>query len=93
MKYLLGNHFYILTDHKALVTYLKENRGNRRYQSRQTRWTDRLLALEFSISNISGINIGIADYLPRNPKFRAPPQWNYDEQFVVKSIQNFDNAS
>ena len=36
-KFLLGNHFYFLTYHKALVTALKENRGNRAYQSRLTR--------------------------------------------------------
>ena len=90
-NYLLGNHYYTLTDHKALVSALKENRGNRTNQSRLTRWADRLLPFEFSILHISGINIGIADYLSRNPKLPAPPQTKYDEQFVIKSFKSIQN--
>ena len=91
-NYLLGNQFQILTDHKAIVTALTENRGNKTYQSRLTRWADRMLPFEYTISHIAGAKIGMADYLSRSPKFEAPPTSKYDEQFVVKAIENFDEA-
>ena len=34
----------------------------------------------------------MADYLSRSTKFEAPPTSKYDEQFVVKAIENFDEA-
>ena len=68
-NYLLGNQFQILTDHKAIVTALTENRGNKTYQSRLTRWADRKLPFEYTISHIAGAKIGMADYLSRSPKF------------------------
>ena len=40
--YLQGSEFTLQTDHQALLTALKENRGNKTYQSRLTRWVDRL---------------------------------------------------
>ena len=91
-NFLLGNQFQILTDHKAIVTALTENRGNKTYQSRLTRWADRMLPFEYTISHIAGAKIGMADYLSRSPKFEAPPPSKYDEQFVVKAIENFDEA-
>ena len=33
---LLGNHFVVLTDHKAIISALKTNRGNKTHQSRLT---------------------------------------------------------
>ena len=91
-NYLLGNQFQIITDHKAIFTTLTENRGNKTYQSRLTRWADRMLPFEYTISHIAGAKIGMADYLSRSPKFEAPPTSKYDEQFVVKAIKNFDEA-
>ena len=35
--YLQGSEFTLQTDHQALLTALKENRGNKTYQSRLTR--------------------------------------------------------
>ena len=37
-------------DHQALLTALKENRGNKTYQSRLTRLVDRLLAFHFTVN-------------------------------------------
>ena len=45
--YLLGKEFVIATDHKALVSALDENGSNKTYQSRLTRWVDRLLPYRF----------------------------------------------
>ena len=41
--YLLGKSFTIATDHKALTSALDGNMSNKTYQSRLTRWVDRLL--------------------------------------------------
>ena len=39
--YLVGTEFTLQTDHRALLSALNENRGNKTYQSRLTRWVDR----------------------------------------------------
>ena len=71
--YLYGSHFTLQTDHQALLSALNENRGNKTYQSRLTRWVDRLLPFHFSVEHIPGKNMGFADYLSRNPSSDAPP--------------------
>ena len=38
--YLYGNHFELITDHKALLSALNNNRANKTYQSRLVRWVD-----------------------------------------------------
>ena len=70
--YLYGSHFILQTDHQALLTALKENRGNKTYQSRLTRWVDRLLPFHFAVEHVPGKNMGFADYLSRNPSGNAP---------------------
>ena len=45
--YLYGSEFILQTDYQALLTALKEDRGNKTYQSRLTRWSDRLLPFHF----------------------------------------------
>ena len=45
--YLYGSEFILQTDYQALLTALKEDRGNKTYQSRLTRWADRLLPFHF----------------------------------------------
>ena len=65
--YLLGKKFVIVTDHKALTSALEENRSNKTYQSRLTRWVDRLLPYQIKITHIPGRDRGIVDYLSREP--------------------------
>ena len=71
--YLYGSHFILQTDHQALLSALKENRGNKTYQSRLTRWVDRLLPFHFSVEHIPGQNTGFADYISGNTSSDAPP--------------------
>ena len=59
--YLYGNKFTLQTDHQALLSALKNNRGNKTYQSRLSRWVDRLLPFNFTIEHIPVENIGFAD--------------------------------
>ena len=66
-NYLYGIKFQVVSDHKALVTVLKGNKGNKTYSSRLTRWVDRLLQFDFDIFHAPGRTIGIADYLSRHP--------------------------
>ena len=90
--YLLGNHFVVLTDHKAIILALKTNRGNKTHQSRLTRCADRLLPFDFDIFHISGCKLGIVDYLSGFPTFKAPRPSSFDEQYVVKCISRFFDA-
>ena len=91
-NYLLGNHFVVLTDHKAIVLALRTNRGNKTHQSRLTRWADRLLPFDFDVFHISGCKLGIVDYLSCFPTFEAPRPSSFDEQYVVKCISRFFDA-
>ena len=90
--YLLGNRFQVLTDHKAIISALSENYNNKSYQSRLSRWADRLLPFDFEVIHVPGVTLGIVDYLSRHPTFSAPAPSIYDELFVVKSIEAFNSA-
>ena len=91
-NYLLGNHFVVLTDHKAIISALKTNRGNKTHQSRLTRWADRFLRFDFDVFHISGCKLGIVDYLSRFLTFEAPRPISFDKQYVVKCISRFFDA-
>ena len=90
--YLLGNRFQVLTDHKAIISALSENYNNKSYQSRLSRWADRLLLFDFEVNHVPGVTLGIVDYLSRYPTFSALVPSIYDELFVVKSIEAFNSA-
>ena len=90
--YLMGNRFQVLTDHKANISALSENYINKSYQSRLSRWADRLLPFDFEVIHVPGVTLGIVDYLSRYPTFSAPASSIYDELFVVKSIESFNSA-
>ena len=82
----------IATDHRALVSALDENKSNKTYQSRLTRWVDRLLPYQFKVIHIPGKDMGIVDYLCRDPKGEPWPELVLDEKFAVKSIESFLKA-
>ena len=50
--YLLGKSFTIITDHRALLSIMKEHTSNKTYNSGLTRWVDRLLPFDFNIEHI-----------------------------------------
>ena len=87
--YLYGTEFILQTDHQALLSALKENRGNKTYQSRLTRWVDRLLPFHFTVEHVPGKNMGFADYLSRNPTGEAIPPTDADKNFVINTIEEF----
>ena len=87
--YLLGHRFNILTDHKAIISALNVTYGKKFYQSRHSRWADRLIPFDYQIKHIPGSSLGIVDYMSRYPTFEAPLPSSHDELFVIKSIQVF----
>ena len=96
-SYVYGVHFKIISDHKALATVLKGNKGNKTYSSRLTRWVDRLLPYDFEVIHGPGRTLGIADYLSRNPTehnenaIDAKTLW--DEWFTVNIVSELKQST
>ena len=94
-NYVYGVQFKIISDHKALMTALKPNRGNKTFSSRLTRWVDRLLPFDFEVVHVAGRTLGMADYLSRHPSelegaIKAETLWN--EWFTVNSVISLNNV-
>ena len=88
----LVKFFVIFTDHKAIISALNETYGKKSYQSRLSRWADRLIPFDYEIEHVPSSSLGFVDYISRHPTFKAPLPSSYDELFVTKSIQAFHNA-
>ena len=89
--YLLGKEFILATDHKALTSALGEYKSNKTYHSRLTRWVERL-PYQFRGLHIPGKDMGIVDYMSREPNGEPWPETYLDEKFVVASIKYFHKA-
>ena len=90
--YLFGKTFTVLTDHRALLSVLKSHRSNKSYNSRLTRWIDRLLQFDFNIEHIPGTRMGLVDYISRQPNQNAKSVNQYDEEFMVATISRIRDA-
>ena len=90
--YLFGKTFTVLTDHKALLSVLKSHRSNKSYNSRLTRWIDRLLPFDFNIEHIPGTRMGLVDYISRQPNQNAKSVNQYDEEFMVATNSRIRDA-
>ena len=84
--YLYGKPFTVITDHRAHLSIMRENRSNKSYNSRLTRWVDRLLPFDFSIDHLSGSKLGLVDFISREPQQKAVNISTYDEQFIVAKL-------
>ena len=71
---------------------MKENYNDKSFQSRLSRWADRLLPFDFEAIHVLGFTLGNVDCLSRYPTFSAPSPSIYDDIFVVKSIEAFNSA-
>ena len=78
----------IITDHRALLSISKEHRSNKSYNSRLSRWVDRLLPYQFSIDYLPGAKMGLVDYISRNPYQPAKSVSKYDEEFLVATLSS-----
>ena len=90
--YLLGKSFTFITDHRALLSIMKEHRSNKSYNSGLTRWIDCLLPFDFNIEHIPGAKMGLVDYISRQPNQEAKVTNKYDEEFAVATITRFRDA-
>ena len=90
--YLYGKNFTVVTDHRAPLSILKEHRSNKSYNSRLSRWIDRLLPYNFTIEHMPGAKMGLVDYISRNPFARAKNISTYDEHFVVATISKIRDS-
>ena len=84
--YLYGKLFTVITDHRALLSIMRENRSNKSYNSRLTRCVDRLLPFDFSIDHLPGSKMGLVDYISRDPQQKAVNISTYDEQIIVAKL-------
>ena len=82
-NYVYGTEFEVVSDHKALMAVLKDNRANKTYSSGLTRWVDRLLPFQFKVLHAAGRTLGMADYLSRHPS----PN-NNNEQKIKAELWN-----
>ena len=88
-NHVYGVQFKVNSDHKALMSVLKPNRGNKTFSSRLTRWVDRLQPFDFVV-HVAGRTLGMADYLSRHPtelqgaSLKAELLWN--EWFTVNCV-------
>ena len=90
--YLYGKNFTVVTDHRALLSILKEHRSNKSYNNRLSRWIGRLLPYNFTIEQMPGAKMGLVDYISRNPFARAKKISTYDENFVVATISKIRDS-
>ena len=90
--YLYGNKFTLQTDHQALLSALKNNRGIKTYQSRLSRRVDILLPFNYTIEHIPGENMGFADYLSRHPSGTPVPTNEDIEKFFINLIHELKHA-
>ena len=66
-NYVYGIQFEAIPDHKALTAFLKGNRTNKTYSSKLTRWVDRLLPSQSSVTHSPGRTLRMVDCLSRHP--------------------------
>ena len=90
--YLFGKSFTINTDQQALLSIMKEHRSNKSYNSRLTRWVDRLLSFDFNIEHLPGAKKGLVDYISRQPNQEAKVTNKYDEEFAVAIVTRIRDA-
>ena len=66
---------------------MKENRSNKSYNSRLTRWIDRLLTIQFDIEHLPWAKIGLVDHISRHSNQKAKKISAYDKEFIVAKLK------
>ena len=65
---------------------MRKNRYNKSYNSRLTRWVDRLLPFDFSIDHLPGSKMGLVESISRELQQKVVNISAYDEQFIVAKL-------
>ena len=88
----MEKNFTVITDHRALLSILKEHRSNKSYNSRLSRLIDRLILYNFTIEHMPGAKMGLVNYISRTHSQELKKVSTYDEHFVVASISKIRNS-
>ena len=86
MYYLYGKYFTVITDHRALLSLLKEHRSSKSYDSHLFRLIDSLLPCNFTIEHMPGAKMVLVDYISTNAFAKAKKVSSYIEHFVLATI-------
>ena len=86
-NYLYGKPFTVIKDHRALFFYIEKIGSNKSYNSRLTRWIDRLLLVQFDFEHLLGAKMGLVEYISRHPNQKAKKVSAYDEEFIVANLK------
>ena len=65
---------------------MKEHRSNKPNKIWLTRWVDRLLPFYINIEHIPDAQMGLVDYIYRQPNLKAKIKNKYNEEFEVATI-------
>ena len=84
-KYLIGRHFTLQTDHRALQTLLSQTKIKRTL-ARIERWREKLSCFDYSIEYIKGEDNNIADMLSRTASETDHKEVPLKEELVINSI-------
>ena len=71
---------------------MKEHWSNKSYNSRLTRWVDRLLPFDLLFEHIPGAKMRLVDYISRQPNQGAKVSNKYYEEFAVATITRICDA-
>ena len=91
-NYFYGSDFEIITDHKALISALSTDYGNKTYHSRLTISVDRFLHFNFTSKHLAGKAMGVTELISRIPSAKAVPISCYDEKLVVANINKINKS-
>ena len=91
--FLFRKSFTIITDHRALFSIMKENRSKKSYNSRVTRWVDRLFPFDFNIEHMPGAKMGLVDFVSRQANQQAKVKKKYDADFAAATITRICDAT
>ena len=80
-------HIRVITDHRPLLSILKENCSNISYNSRLTCLVDRLFQFQFDTEHLPGAKMGLVDYISGYPNQKAKNVSAYDEEFIVAKLK------
>ena len=84
--FLLGRHFTLRTDHRALNT-LPSQQGTKRVAARTERWRDKLSIYDYDVKVIRGQNNPIADWLSRLENTIDHEDIPLKEEYVINTAR------
>ena len=84
--YLYGKLFTVITDHRALLSKMRDIRGSKSYNSCLTHWVDRHLLFDFSVHHLPSLKMGLVDYISREAQQKVVKISTYEEQFLVAKL-------